>query len=510
MTAPSSPPTGSQEAPGSAGGFWSSSRARYLMPIAFVTYSLAYLDKSNYAIASAGGMAEELHLSAGMDSLIAASFFLGYFLFQIPGTIYAEQRSARRLIAWSTVAWGLLAVLQGLLSSPGQLIAVRFMLGVVEGAVLPSMVMLLGRWFTKGERGRANTLLILGNPVTVMWLSAVSGWLVSATDWRAMFVIEGVPSVLWGLLCLRLIKDRPADARWLKEPERRGLETVLEAERAAQGRALGSPRAEYAKVLRSRPVLLMSAQYFFWSFGMYGFVFWLPAIIKKGSGEGIGATGMLSAVPYALAAIAMLVNSRVSDRSGRRRAAVWPWLGAGGLALFASWAAGSHFPLAFALLAVAGLCMYAPYGPYFALVSELAPAGVAGAAIACVNSFGALGSFAGTYLVGWVRGTGLGDAGAFGLMAVCTLTSAVLMAGVREPRTDAAREARTDAVREPRTAAQAEGVRELRTGEAEESRTGAAEEPRAGQAQESRAGAAGAADTVPEPVREHSEGSGSA
>ncbi|WP_405477706.1 MFS transporter [Streptomyces sp. NBC_00009] len=414
----------------STGGFWSSTRARHLIPVAFITYSLAYLDKSNYAIASAGGMADELHLSAGLDSLIAASFFLGYFFFQIPGTIYAEQRSARRLVAWSTVLWGLLAVVQGLLSSPGQLIAVRFALGVVEGAVLPSMVMLLSRWFTHGERGRANTLLILGNPVTVMWLSALSGWLVSVTDWRVMFIAEGVPSVIWGLFCLRLIKDRPEDAKWVAPAE---LE-VLRGDRASAPTASGTLREEYGKVLRSRPVLLMAVQYFFWSFGMYGFIFWLPSIVKKGSGEGIGATGLLTAVPYAFAVVAMLLNSRLSDHSGRRKAAVWPWLGAGGLALFGSYAAGSHFPVALALLVVAGLCLYAPYGPYFALVSTLAPAGVSGAAVAMVNSFGALGSFAGTYLVGWVRGTSLGDAGAFAFMAAGALVSAALMLAVHEPR----------------------------------------------------------------------------
>ncbi|MFD0060230.1 MFS transporter [Streptomyces sp. NPDC056690] len=423
MTAPS--PSRS-----STGGFWSSTRARHLIPVAFITYSLAYLDKSNYAIASAGGMADELHLSAGLDSLIAASFFLGYFFFQIPGTIYAEQRSARRLVAWSTVVWGLLAVVQGLLSSPGQLIAVRFALGVVEGAVLPSMVMLLGRWFTHGERGRANTLLILGNPVTVMWLSALSGWLVSVTDWRVMFVVEGVPSVIWGLFCLRLVKDRPEDAAWVAPAE---LE-VLREDRASAPAASGNLREEYGKVLRSRAVLLMAAQYFFWSFGMYGFIFWLPSIVKKGSGEGIGATGLLTAVPYAFAVVAMLLNSRLSDRSGRRKAAVWPWLAVGGLALFGSYAAGSHFPVALALLVVAGLCLYAPYGPYFALVSTLAPAGVSGAAVALVNSFGALGSFAGTYLVGWVRGTSLGDAGAFAFMAAGALVSAALMLAVHEPR----------------------------------------------------------------------------
>lgn len=449
------------------GGFWSSTRARYLMPIAFITYSLAYLDKSNYAIASAGGMADELGLSAGLDSLIAASFFLGYFFFQIPGTIYAEQRSIRRMVAGSTIAWGVLATVQGLLSSPGQLIAVRFALGVVEGAVLPSLVVLLSRWFTKGERGRANTLLILGNPITVMWLSVVSGWLIEISDWRTMFIVEGVPSILWGLACLKLIKDRPDDARWLGEEERADLRKRLADEQRAAAVAPGSalttadvdagtpaaatgapaaeahttaadaPRAtadDYRKVLKSKPVAVLAAQYFFWSFGMYGFVFWLPSIVKQGSGEGIGATGLLSSIPYAFAVGAMLLNSRVSDRTGRRRIAVWPWLAAGALALFASYLAGSNFPLALTLLVVAGLCMYAPYGPYFALVSELAPAGVAGAAVAAVNSFGALGSFAGTYLVGWVRGTPLGDAGAFGFMAACTLISAALMFGVREPR----------------------------------------------------------------------------
>lgn len=411
-------------------GFWSSARARYLMPIAFVTYSLAYLDKSNYAIASAGGMAEELHLSAGADSLIAASFFLGYFFFQIPGTIYAEQRSVRRMVAASTIAWGLLATAQGLLSSPAQLVAVRFALGVVEGAVLPSLVLLLSRWFTKGERSRANTLLILGNPITVMWLSVLSGWIIEVSDWRTMFVVEGLPSVLWGLLCLRLIKDRPDEARWMSARDRAELKAALDGEQRET--ATGSPAEEYKKVLRSRPVLVLAAQYFFWSFGMYGFIFWLPSIVKQASGEGIGATGVISAVPYAFAVVAMLVNSRFSDRTGLRRAAVWPWLGAGALALFGSYLAGSNFPVALTLLTVAGLCMYAPYGPYFAFVSEQAPAGVAGAAVAAVNSFGALGSFAGTYLVGWVRGTPLGDAGAFGFMAVCTLVSAALMFGVRE------------------------------------------------------------------------------
>src|SRR4051812_7288824 len=130
-----------------------------VLPVAFVTYSLAYLDRSNYSIGIAGGMKEDLAITGG---------------------IYAERRSVKTLIFWSLIAWGVLASVQGLLTSVGALMGVRFALGVVEAAVLPAMVIFLSHWFTKAERGRANTFLILGNPVTVLLLTAVSGYLIEA------------------------------------------------------------------------------------------------------------------------------------------------------------------------------------------------------------------------------------------------------------------------------------------------------------------------------------------
>ena len=139
-----------------------------LMPVVFVTYSLAYLDRSNFSIAVAGGMKEGLDITAGISALIGAMFFLGYFAFQIPGAIYAERRSVKKLIFVSLIAWGVLASVQGLLTSAWALIVVRFFVGAVEAAVLPAMVIFLSHWFTKSERGRANTFLILGNPVTVL------------------------------------------------------------------------------------------------------------------------------------------------------------------------------------------------------------------------------------------------------------------------------------------------------------------------------------------------------
>ena len=164
---PTQPPSGTAAlTPGVLG----TQRWKRLLPIVFVTYSLAYLDRSNYSLAVAGGMKDDLHITGGVSAFIGAAFFLGYFAFQVPGALYAERRSVKNLIFWSLIAWGVLASMQGLLTNVTALIVVRFLVGVVEAAVLPAMVIFLSHWFTKGERGRANTFLILGNPVTVLWL----------------------------------------------------------------------------------------------------------------------------------------------------------------------------------------------------------------------------------------------------------------------------------------------------------------------------------------------------
>ncbi len=128
-----------------------------LIPIAFITYSFAYLDRANFGFAAAGGMAGDLNITAAMSSLLGSLFFLGYFFFQIPGALYAANKSAKRLIFWSLILWGGLAAATGLISNVNLLIVIRFMLGVVESAVMPSMLIFLSRWFTKVERSRANT-----------------------------------------------------------------------------------------------------------------------------------------------------------------------------------------------------------------------------------------------------------------------------------------------------------------------------------------------------------------
>jgi MFS family permease len=172
----------------------SSTRWRRLLPIAFITYSFAYLDRSNYSLGAAGGLQHALHISSAQSGLLGGLFFLGYFLFQVPAGDYAERRSVRSLIFWSLLAWAVFASLQGVLPSFDLLLVDRFLLGVVEAVVLPCMLVFLSHWFTRPERGRANTILILGNPVTLMWMSVISGYLIAATSYKWMFIIEGLPA----------------------------------------------------------------------------------------------------------------------------------------------------------------------------------------------------------------------------------------------------------------------------------------------------------------------------
>lgn len=403
-----------------------SQRWRRLLPIVFITYSLAYLDRSNYSIGVAGGLEKDLGLTAGASALLGALFFLGYFIFQIPAAHFAENKSVKTLIFWCVLLWGFLASAQGVIPWLWLLMVDRFLLGVVEAAILPAMLIFLMHWFGRAERGRANTFLILGNPITVMWLSAVSGYIIAATSWRWMFILEGVPAIIWAFVFKALVADRPRDAAWLNDAEKDEILERLDAEQ----QDLEPVQGGYKEAFRSRNVIILSVQYLLWSIGVYGFVFWLPTILKAASHDGIGQVGLLSAVPYAFAAIAMLVASRYSDRSGNRREFVWPFLMLGTVAFVASIILGTgHYWISYVLLIIVAIGLYAPYGPYFALIPEFLPQNVAGAAMALINSAGALGGFVGAYVVGWLQGS-FGNGAAFTFMAIALALSAVLMFGV--------------------------------------------------------------------------------
>ena len=405
----------------------SSRRWLRLLPAIFVTYSFAYVDRANYGFGAAAGMAQDLHIDSSAVSLLGALFFLGYFLFQIPGAAYAERRSAKRLVFWSMIAWGILASATGLISNVPLLFIDRFLLGVVESAVLPALLILLSHWFTTAERSRANTILILGNPITVLWMSIVSGYLTHSVGWRGMFIAEGVPSVAWAAIWWWLVDESPRDAAWLSPAERQAIEARL----AEEQRHI-APVRNYRDAFLSPAVMLLSLQYLFWSIGVYGFILWLPSMLKSGSKIGLVGIGWLSAGPYLAAAILMLVVSTLSDRSRVRKGVVWPSMLVGAVAFYGSYALGTtHYWLSYALLVVSAAAMYAPYGPFFAWITELLPRNVAGGAMALVNSCGALGSFVGTYVVGFLNGATGGDGASYLFMAASLLIATGLTLAVR-------------------------------------------------------------------------------
>jgi sugar phosphate permease len=398
------------------------SRWYRLIPVAFITYSLAYLDRANFGFGTAGGMGQDLNITPSMASLLGSLFFLGYFFFQIPGALYAANKSAKKLIFWSLILWGACATATGMISDIKLLIVIRFMLGVVESAVMPAMLILLSRWFTKTERSRANTFLILGNPVTILWMSILSGYLINSVGWRWMFIIEGLPAIVWAFIWWRVVDDKPDDAKWLTQDEKLGLKEALQKEQ--QGI---KPVRNYLEAFKSRVVILLCLQYALWSIGVYGFVMWLPSIIKAAPDMDIVRTGWLSSLPYVFAIIGMLAASYFSDKTLNRKIFVWPFLLIGAVAFYTSYLIGpDNFWLSFALLVIAGAAMYAPYGPFFAIITEILPSNVAGGAMALINSFGALGSFVGAYLVGRLNATTGGFGASYIFMAGSLFLSVLL------------------------------------------------------------------------------------
>ncbi|WP_272664431.1 MFS transporter [Providencia sp. PROV174] len=390
-----------------------------IMPIVFITYSLAYLDRANYSFAAAAGINADLGITKGMSSLLGSLFFLGYFFFQIPGAIYAEKRSVRKLIFACIFLWGIFASLTGMVSNIPMLVIIRFSLGVVEAAVMPAMLIYISNWFTQSERSRANTFLILGNPVTVLWMSVLSGYLIQAFGWREMFIMEGVPAILWAFFWWRTARDKPSQVNWLSQTEKETLDKILSDEQKNI-----KPVRNYREAFKSRNVILLCAQYFCWSIGVYGFVLWLPSIIRGASNLGMVETGWLSAVPYLAATLAMILVSWASDRMHNRKLFVWPMLLLGAVCFLGSYLLGStNFWFSYTLLVIAGAAMYAPYGPFFAIIPEMLPKNVAGGAMALINSMGALGSFFGSWFVGYLNGATGSPSASYMFMGLALLAS---------------------------------------------------------------------------------------
>jgi len=240
--------------------------------------------------------------------------------------------------------------------------------------------------------------------------------------WRWMFIVQGIPGIIWAFVWWKMIDEKPENAAWLSDSEKEEVKNQLLEEQAGI-----RPVKDYAEAFRSGPVILLCLQYLLWSLGVYGFVMWLPSIIKAAPDVDIVTTGWLSAVPYVLAVIGMLAASYFSDKTLNRKIFIWPFLLAASAAFYGAYLLGtSNFWASFVLLIIAGGALYAPYGPFFAVITEILPKNVVGGALGLINSLGALGSFVGSYLVGYLNANSGGFEASYILMSVALLLATLL------------------------------------------------------------------------------------
>jgi sugar phosphate permease len=400
---------------------------RILIPLLFL-YLTNFIDRNNIGFAVIGGMNADLHINNATAGLAGGVFYIGYLILQIPGGVLAERFDVNRLIVAVTISWGVLAAATGLAQNLVQLLILRFLLGLVEGLVWPAILVMLARWFTDRERATANSIWLICLPLSFVIMGPLSGVILQATDWRWLFIIEGIPAVVFAVVLLAVGAAKPQTASWLPAAER---------EHILNGHATSTERTKvsgYRQAILHPQVLLLSAIYLFWLLGAVGFFTWVPAIMKQISQAGITGTGFLSALPYVTALIGLVVIGRFADRTRRRKLFVGLDLAAFALFLLISTAFGGNHIAALTFLVIAGFFLFAMHAPFWSIPMETLPPHLAGAAIGMISLIGNIGSFVGPYLMGYVQNaTGSFTSGIYVLVGSLAL-AAVLTLFVRERR----------------------------------------------------------------------------
>lgn len=372
----------------------------------------------------AGGMSSELGMTASVAGLAAGIFFIGYLFLQIPGGEFAAKRSGKKFITWTILFWAIISVLTGLAQDTMHLLILRFLLGVAEGGMLPVVLTMVSMWFPNEERGRANAIVILFVPIAAIITGPLSGYIISLLDWRWLFILEGLLSLLVLIPWLLLVSDRPQSAEWLDKREREYILTKLDEERKelAQG-----PKqiASLKEVLKHVTMIKLIVLNFCYQCGIYGFGLWLPSLLKNLTHSGMSQIGWLSALPYVGCAIGMLFVASVSDKTGRRKPFIVIPLVGFALCLLLSVKLASMTWVSYAFLVGCGFFLQAAAGVFWTIPPRLFSPEVAGGARGVINGIGNLGGFVGPYLVGFLIQLYDYDMGIYGLVALLVIGAAL-------------------------------------------------------------------------------------
>ena len=396
-----------------------------IVPVALIMYTISYVDRTNISLAldpKISSMMKDLVMDDEMKGKLAGIFFIGYVLMQIPGGHLASRWSARKLISLCLVAWGICAIGCGLSKSFRQFEVMRFCLGVAESAVFPATLVLLANWFSRSERARANSYWLLCQPLAVAGSAPITGWLLGACGWQQMLILEGMLPFLWLPLWWFFIRDHPRDAKWISTEERDQLETALRNEATD----LEPPQTiSWLERLSHPSILIMVALYFLHNCAVYGYMPFFTNGLKDRNYTPL-QYGILFAIPYAVTAIVMVLNSRHSDKTHERRGHVAAMYLMSGISLILSVVLSNHFWISygFACLAIPG--PFAAMAPFWAILSETLPRSVMGIVMGLVNAFGNLGGFVGPLMVGRVLKEYHSTAIAFNLLGAGMLTCVAL------------------------------------------------------------------------------------
>jgi len=397
-----------------------------IIPAALLMYTISYVDRTNVSLAldpKISSMLHDLLMDDKMKGEAAGIFFLGYVLLQMPGGHFASRWSARKLISLCLVAWGLCAVGCGLSHSFRQFEVMRFLLGVAESAVFPATLVLLANWFPRAERARANNGWLLCQPLAVAGSAPLTGWLLGAYGWRQMLILEGLLPFLFLPVWWFRIRDHPREAKWISKEEKDYLETTLKKE--ADERELPQQNVSWWTHLVHPSVFAMVALYFLHNCAAYGCMTFFTTVLK-GKGFSPLDYGILFAVPYAVTAIVMVLNSWHSDKTHERRSHVAAVYFMSGASLILSVVLSGHFWISYALLCLAIPGPFAAMAPFWAIPGETLPRNVMGVVMGLVNAFGNLGGFAGPYIVGWLLKEYHSTALAFNVLGAGMLTCVAL------------------------------------------------------------------------------------
>jgi ACS family tartrate transporter-like MFS transporter len=390
---------------------------RRLLPLLFLCYVIAYVDRNNLSIAIKTMRTDMPAFNDDVLGTGAGIFFLGYFLLEIPGTLLVEKWSARKWISRIMISWGLVAALTALVATPWQFYSVRALLGLAEAGFFPGVIVYLTHWFPNRDRTRALSWFLIGTPVAQAASPILSYPLLKiGTDrvvngqhihypellglegWQWVFIAWGIPAVVLGVAVLFLLTDRPLQARWLKPDEREALEAELERERALHK---ASRHMRLADALRQPKVLVLAAAYFFIVTGNYGVEYFLPTILEKWYKLNEDQLRWLLVIPAFGSLTGQLFIGWDSDRTKERKAHAAIPIYMGSLALTCTLL--HQYPLAIMMvlftIAAAGLKAYLP--AFWALPSLFLTSTAAAGSIGFINSVGNLGGFVGPKAMGW-------------------------------------------------------------------------------------------------------------